>query len=141
MVFFSFSRLQNYEREKTKVALNFCDHKKRKMIFEILKTNINISKKIVHYIEKEKKSKIFKKVFLHLKAKRHKKNLLLSKITPKFLYFYSLISKTNCNYNENMINAISIDHFTQMFSPRNPNSNPFLKTGLAILSPIPDVIY
>jgi len=73
--------------------------------------------------------------------KTAKKVRFISRMNPKSLYFCSLmfnnmISKPSTNNFENT-NILSIDNFTQIFSPRKPNS--YLKTGPAMYSPIPDV--
>ena len=122
--------MQNVSQSKKKLAFKFQKIRSERTIFNILKQNFENSRKISIFCDEKRKNVIFKRFFQTLKIKTFKKLEFLSKITPKFLYLSSVLFNLN-----QFENQISVDNFTQMFSPRK---NIEFQTGL--YSPIQEVV-
>ena len=125
--------MQNVHQSKQKLCLKFQKIRSERTIFNILKQNHENSQKISIFCDEKRRNFIFKRFFQTLKIKTFKKLEFLSKITPKSLYLFNFLF--NLNQFDNQTNVISVDNFTQMFSPRK---NLEFQTGL--YSPIQEVV-
>ena len=135
--------MKTNKREKNNLALRFYNFRRKTMILHIFVKNCERIKRILLISEEKLRLKIFKGFFDELKKKITKKQSVISKLTPKFLYFCSFLSNVdNIKFQKNLNNVTylsSIDHFTQIFSPRMKKSS--IQTGgQTMYSPVPNVI-